>query len=137
MLKGLDTVDWAKYGHAYGSAQDVPAMIRELLSPDEETRAKARFDLSSSIIHQGSVYTSTPIAFPFLMEVLNSTQTQSRAEVASLVGFIVESAFEGRVYWQQLETMSANNPDLDEQQKAANAEGYSQIVQMYEDLLHC
>jgi hypothetical protein len=136
MLEGLDTVDWTKYGHAYGSAADVPAMIRGLFAHDPETRAKARFDLSSSIIHQGSVYTSTPIAFPFLMEVLNSPQTESRAEVANLVGFIVESALGGRIFWKQLEAATVNDPNLSEERKAAEAKWYQEIVQMYEELSH-
>jgi hypothetical protein len=55
MLERLDTIDWATFSHAYGSAEDVPALIRALRSPDPETRDCALSELFSTIWHQGTV----------------------------------------------------------------------------------
>jgi hypothetical protein len=41
-LAGLDEVLWAGLTHAYGSAEDVPGMLRRLVSADAERRAGKR-----------------------------------------------------------------------------------------------
>ena len=38
MLKGLDDIPWAELEHAYGSAADVPDLLRKLLDPDPKVR---------------------------------------------------------------------------------------------------
>ncbi|MDG4810616.1 hypothetical protein O7634_28000 [Micromonospora sp. WMMD1120] len=37
MLDGLDDIDWTPRGHAYGSAHDVPGLLRALRSPAPDT----------------------------------------------------------------------------------------------------
>ncbi len=67
-FEGLDfeAVDWAGLTHAYGSAADVPALIRSLMSPDPGERSEALDDLFGSICHQGTVYPASGPAVPFL-----------------------------------------------------------------------
>ena len=36
-LEKLDSIDWASLKHAYGSAADVPDLIRALASSDKKT----------------------------------------------------------------------------------------------------
>jgi hypothetical protein len=62
----LDTVDWAALTHAYGSAEDVPDLIRALYSADPEQVDEALGELFSCVLHQGSVYPATIEAVPFL-----------------------------------------------------------------------
>jgi hypothetical protein len=69
MLERLDAIDWAMLSHAYGSAVDVPQMIRDLCSPDLDTRNHALSDLFSTIYHQGTVYSASAPAVPFLIEL--------------------------------------------------------------------
>ncbi|GGT45278.1 hypothetical protein GCM10010271_56440 [Streptomyces kurssanovii] len=69
MLEGIDDIGWAGLEHAYGSAEDVPDMMRAACSPDPEGRERGFEDLASSLCHQGSVYAATVAAVPFLAEL--------------------------------------------------------------------
>jgi len=88
MLDGLDDIDWRSMQHAYGAAEDVPALIRALLSDDGEERQEAVYELYSNIWHQGTIYEATPSAVPFLIELLKSPETPDRDTVAHLLMLI-------------------------------------------------
>lgn len=88
MLDGLDQIDWARLGHAYGPAGDVPEQIRALCSADPGTRAAARWQLYGNIFHQGTRYEATAYAVPFLLEVLGAPDTADRAELLELLSSI-------------------------------------------------
>lgn len=70
--QGLDEIDWHSLTHAYGPASDVPGQIRDLASPDAETRRQAMHALYGNIWHQGTVYEATAYAVPFLIELLEA-----------------------------------------------------------------
>jgi HEAT repeats len=85
-LDGLDRVDWASLQHAYGSATDVPGMLRELASEGEASHA---FDqLFGSLNHQGSVYSATSAAIPFLIQILEDGR---RSELVHFLGSVAEA----------------------------------------------
>jgi hypothetical protein len=69
MLDDLMGIPWSNLQHAYGSAMDVPDLIRSLLSSDKNERFQARRTLSESINHQGTGYQATPYVTPFLAEL--------------------------------------------------------------------
>ncbi|MEU5797338.1 hypothetical protein ABZ800_28000 [Streptomyces sp. NPDC047813] len=54
LLAGLDDIDWAALGHAYGSAEDVPGQLRTVCGLDEEARESAFRSLFGNIFHQGT-----------------------------------------------------------------------------------
>ncbi|WP_430785491.1 HEAT repeat domain-containing protein [Actinoplanes sp. G11-F43] len=85
MLETLSSVSWARLGHAYGSAADVPERIRALCSGDAEVRRAARRSLNGTIIHQGTRYEATAHAVPFLLELLADPVTPDRAELLELL----------------------------------------------------
>ncbi|WP_143145029.1 HEAT repeat domain-containing protein [Streptomyces humi] len=89
---GLDQVDWAQFHHAYGSAEDVPALLRDLASPVEETAAEAEQELWSSIVHQGTVYTATAPAVPFLARLV--VEGVRRSALVGMLGVIAQSVDE-------------------------------------------
>ncbi|MFE9426483.1 hypothetical protein ACFYNO_26375 [Kitasatospora sp. NPDC006697] len=62
----LDRVPWSELTHAYGSAEDVPELIKALYDTDEETVDGAIYELYGNIHHQGSVYPASAPAVPFL-----------------------------------------------------------------------
>ncbi|MFD7630236.1 hypothetical protein ACFV7Q_30160 [Streptomyces sp. NPDC059851] len=66
MLDGIDDIDWAGLEHAYGPADDVPGLLRAAGSADPRVREGALQELVSSLCHQGSVYSATAEAVPFL-----------------------------------------------------------------------
>jgi hypothetical protein len=133
MLENLDKVNWSELGHAYGWATNVPDLIRGLISAKKEVRQKARFDLSSHIIHQGTPYSSTAYAIPFLVELLDEPEIPDREEIASLLAFIAESCSELQEHvlekLKMPETTTQNQTtwlvdDRDDAQKQADEAGF-------------
>ncbi|WP_405817557.1 hypothetical protein OG241_23470 [Streptomyces sp. NBC_01390] len=92
VLADLDQMDWSRLRHAYGSAEDVPALLRDLASAVEETAAEAEQELWSSIVHQGTVYTATAVAVPFLARLVVEGVRQSA--LVGMLGVIAESVDE-------------------------------------------
>jgi hypothetical protein len=90
MLEKLDKINWSELDDAYGWATNVPTMIRDLTSSEKVVRQKAIYSLYSHIIHQGTPYSSTAFAIPFLVELLQMPATLDREEIASLLVFIAE-----------------------------------------------
>ncbi|MGK5685128.1 hypothetical protein [Actinoplanes sp. URMC 104] len=85
MFETLDDVSWPDLTHAYGSAADVPAHLRALLSADAEARTKALSRLDGSIVHQGTRYDSSAPAATFLLEAMAEPATPGRAELLTLL----------------------------------------------------
>ncbi|MFD7690500.1 hypothetical protein [Streptomyces sp. NPDC059781] len=62
----LDAVQWQTLTHAYGPAVDVPDLIRALHQGDDTTVDEAVHELYGNIHHQGTVYSASAPAVPFL-----------------------------------------------------------------------
>jgi len=86
MLEGLDKVDWSSLEHAYGTAEDVPGLIRALISPSPDERRGALDDLCGNLWHQGSIFEATSYAVPFLIELAASDKTPDRHLVLGYLG---------------------------------------------------
>ncbi|MGY1578098.1 HEAT repeat domain-containing protein [Streptomyces sp. MN13] len=82
MFTGIDEVDWASLRHAYGSAEDVPGLLRGLASADPAERETALDGMYGAVHHQGDVYDSTLACVPFLFRLAG------RAEVADRGGLV-------------------------------------------------
>lgn len=81
----LDDVAWADLTHAYGSAVNVPDLIRGLASPDEEAARDALDELRGSILHQGGIESSTAPAVPFLVALAQQPAIHHRGNILWLV----------------------------------------------------
>lgn len=92
LFADLDQMDWSRLRHAYGSAEDIPALLRDLASPVEKTAAEAEQELWSSIVHQGTVYTATAAAVPFLARLVAEGVRQSA--LVGMLGVIAGSVDE-------------------------------------------
>ncbi|MFF4316878.1 HEAT repeat domain-containing protein [Streptomyces sp. NPDC001507] len=85
MFDGLHDIAWASMEHAYGSAEEVPALLTALRSPDAEERRKALDRFYGAVHHQGSVYPPTAASLPFLFELAADGATPDRAAVVALL----------------------------------------------------
>ncbi len=83
MFAGLDEIDWHQLEHAYGAADAVPEWLRSLASQEDEGDALTH--LSLSLCHQGTVYSASAFAAPFLIELLTDTSMQDKEGVLRLL----------------------------------------------------
>jgi len=70
-IADLDKINWNRLYHAYGIATDTPNHMQNLLSHDLVQRNNAIGHLFSAVLHQGTVYTVTPIVVQILISVLH------------------------------------------------------------------
>ena len=88
---GLDDIDWSALEHAYGPAADVPAMLRALVSAEQEERDEGLDGLWGAVHHQGDVYDSTIAAVPFVIRLALDPAVPARADLLQLLASIGES----------------------------------------------
>ncbi len=86
-LDGLDARPWASSSHAYGSAADLPELLRALSDADEAEEALS--ELHGSVLHQGTVYAASVEAVPFLARI--AAAGHRTADVLALLGGMAES----------------------------------------------
>lgn len=72
-LGGVDAVDWSALDHAYGEATDVPEMLRTL-SMNDERWEEADSKVTSSVLHQETIYSSTAPTMTFLAKIAAAPQ---------------------------------------------------------------
>jgi hypothetical protein len=84
-LQGLDEIDWSAVKGAYGPATEVPAYLRALMSADPDHREFASRLLHQTVWHQGDVYSATPVAVPFLYNLLKADGPYDKRFVALLL----------------------------------------------------
>lgn len=90
MLEGLDSIPWSQLKHAYGSAADVPALIRAVASADVEEREEAWDALCGNLWHQGSIYEATAHAAPFFVELALHPEVPDREAVLAYLVNLAE-----------------------------------------------
>ncbi|MFF3688327.1 hypothetical protein [Streptomyces sp. NPDC002187] len=109
MLEGIDDIDWAGLEHAYGPADDVPDLLRAAQSADEDEQERAFEDLFSSLCHQGSIYSATAAAVPFLAQ-LALHGSGDRVRMLWLLGGAADG--NGREYLQVRRAVAEVMPSL-------------------------
>jgi hypothetical protein len=100
MLDDLETIDWAALRHAYGSAHNVPALLRQLatmppagpyIAGDEEseltadTRADEWEAIYGFLCHQGTIYSASAAVVPFLRELLLAPGERDKPGIMGLL----------------------------------------------------
>ncbi|MEN3615172.1 HEAT repeat domain-containing protein [Plantactinospora sp. ZYX-F-223] len=80
----LDRVPWARFSHAYGPADDVPAMLQVLYTPDPAAARHGLVDLWNKVRHQGNSDTALALAVPFLLRIAANPGTHGRGRVLKL-----------------------------------------------------
>jgi hypothetical protein len=72
-LIGLHEIDWAQLRHAHGSASDIPNHIRALASDGDDWADILDELLGDELLHQGSCYSATAPAIPFLARLATTS----------------------------------------------------------------
>ena len=142
MLEKLDDISWKELRHAYGSAEDVPGQIRNLLSPDQKTRKQARWQLYGNIFHQGSRYEASPYAVPFLYELIQSEDTPERVELILMLVHLAlgyEESFlpEGLDISTYRQSLKKAEEQLSEEQRKENllyGHSLSALIDVYDEV---
>ncbi|MDX2559354.1 PBS lyase [Streptomyces sp. TX20-6-3] len=114
MLTGIEEVDWASLGHAYGPADDVPELLRGLASADPAERETALDGMYGAVHHQGDVYDSTLACIPFLLELVADPAVQDRGCIVELLTSI------GGIELDDDDELDELDPDGEEFIPAAN-----------------
>jgi len=85
-------VEWQRYTHAYGSAEDIPEMLKDLASQSDRIRKSVQRNFYANLYHQGSRYSATVVAVPFLVEFLECSQVKDKDFILEyLVSILVGS----------------------------------------------
>ncbi|MBT2451417.1 hypothetical protein J7F03_31005 [Streptomyces sp. ISL-43] len=99
-LARLDAVDWHALKHAYGTAEDVPGLLRDLYRLDKA--ADAAEVLFTHVHHQGGgVYSSAPAALPYVIAAAAdpAIATDVRLDLLCLVGALADAANTARPHF--------------------------------------
>jgi HEAT repeat protein len=125
MLEKLDSIDWSELSHAYGEASDVPELIRNLASSDEEIRDEALSELFGTIVHQGTVYEASAYAVPFLIELLEEPAVEGKDRILDLLCALATGYFYYNVqsYGDQFFAYSGDE-ELDEEKETDDESDY-------------
>jgi hypothetical protein len=77
-MLSLDSPKWLELKHAYGSASDIPNLLRQLEAmPSSEGDKEPWFSLWSSLAHQGDIYSASFAAVPHVVRVLKQAPTKA------------------------------------------------------------
>jgi len=87
-LDGLDAIDWSAIEHAYGTADDVPGLLRALRSPRRRERTEALRALRLNIIHQNSHWPGSPEAAPFVAALALDPATPDRPALVEYLAYL-------------------------------------------------
>lgn len=72
-LLSLDDPRWFELQHAYGTAADIPALLKQLADlPSSENNSEPWFSIWSALAHQGDVYSASFAAVPHVIAALAS-----------------------------------------------------------------
>lgn len=72
MLERLDNINWGSLEDANGPANDLPGLVRALVSSEPELQEEALEQIWDRIWHHGRVTEATPYVIPFLIELVES-----------------------------------------------------------------
>ncbi|MFJ4849641.1 HEAT repeat domain-containing protein [Streptomyces sp. NPDC088733] len=87
-LAGIDVHPWSSINHAYGSADDLPGLLRTFAEGGEDAEA-ALEELYGSIVHQGTVYAASVDAAPYLARIAASGR--QTLDALRLLGYLAAS----------------------------------------------
>lgn len=86
IFQEIDAINWGKLEHAYGEADDIPQSLKDLISRDNQEKAAAALSsFFANIYHQGTIYSATSYAVPFLIVALDTCFDDLKNDVLELL----------------------------------------------------
>lgn len=85
MLECLNAIEWQNIKHAFGTAEKIPDLIRELVSEDRSVREATSERLLELINHQGSLYEASVYVAPCLIELLTYEKTPDKGLIFGIL----------------------------------------------------
>lgn len=129
-MLALDDKRWALLGHAYGKADDVPEMIRELEQLPKIDLEENQF-LYGYLCHQYTTYSATYAAIPYLVEIAFQ-ENQTLENKITIVEFC------GDVHalrnWDKRFHIYSDDENLVKELSLEIEEGYSKAIQKIKPL---
>lgn len=95
MLDNLRNIDWDNLTCGVdGSATRVPGYIRQLRSRNRRTCEQAIRDLQARINQDGVVFEATPLAVPFLLELLQARRVQCKDLILWILSWLTSPDYD-------------------------------------------
>ncbi|MFJ7064036.1 HEAT repeat domain-containing protein [Streptomyces sp. NPDC101115] len=93
MWVGLNAVGWNGLEHNYGSAEDVPGLLRRCSGPDPDDAGEASSELLNLLFHQGGwICSAASAALPFMLRLAATPRVPSRCAMLELVAMLAAEA---------------------------------------------
>ncbi|GAA0221248.1 hypothetical protein GCM10010492_19210 [Saccharothrix mutabilis subsp. mutabilis] len=117
--------DWSTLTHAYGTAEDIPALLDRLATEPDDAGWS---DLWSALCHQGTTYPASRAALPRLADLAGRPEPVYAAQAVVLAGAIVaDGGEEVRVrFGEAVERLSRR---ADELLPAADDDTYAYLLE--------
>jgi hypothetical protein len=136
-LEALATADWHRLSHAYGPADDVPELLRALVSPDPRARDKAHEALYGDVLHQGTVYSATVAVVPIMLDLAGDPAVPDRGWLLAYLAdvarsFVVIRPYEPEVFTGPRAEWPEWARDTSEAHDAVRR-GLSRVVRLLDD----
>jgi len=114
----LNSPIWSELDHAYGKAEDIPELLRELAEKSgfDDPNCEPMFTLWSSLCHQGDVYSASFAAFPHLVDIASNKAPSDMGHILMLAAAIA-GAVDDPAQFLMSET---GRPYLESKQAALN-----------------
>ena len=89
-MLSLDSPKWAQLQHAYGSAADIPGLLRPLedFPVAKDYRTEPWFSLWSALAHQGDVFSASFAAVPHIIGFISLAPMRASANYFHLPAWI-------------------------------------------------
>jgi hypothetical protein len=89
-MLSLDNARWAELEHAYGAANDIPALLTAMygLPPNDHLEAEPYFSLWSALCHQGDIYSASFAAVPHIVAAIAANSEKAPWTLYQLVACI-------------------------------------------------
>ncbi|MGF1631701.1 MAG: hypothetical protein ACFCUT_19675 [Kiloniellaceae bacterium] len=94
----LDSPRWSELTHAYGTAEDVPGMLKAAapLPPYRSYKDEPYFSLWSALCHQGDIYSASYAALPHLVEIVRTNTDRLSVSLLSLIAAVESARVQGK-----------------------------------------